>query len=94
VVVEENKRMTGINGAQPGADIAAYLDRHGVEVSLSQQPRDGSRVSDVLLAKLADSGAGLLCMGAYGHTRLRERVFGGMTYDMLHAVPIPTLIAC
>jgi nucleotide-binding universal stress UspA family protein len=32
-------------------------------------------------------------MGGYGHFRLRERLLGGVTYDLLHEAPVPLLIA-
>lgn len=94
VVVEEKKHRTAANGTRPCTEIVDCLARRGVEVSLTRQPGDRSSVSDILLATLADSRADLLCMGVYGHTRLRERIFGGTTYDMLHKSSVPTLIAC
>jgi nucleotide-binding universal stress UspA family protein len=37
--------------------------------------------------------AGLLVMGCYSHARLRERVLGGTTRDVLHALPLPVLMS-
>jgi nucleotide-binding universal stress UspA family protein len=45
-----------------------------------------------LLAAVADE-AGLLVMGGYGHSRLREWVFGGFTQQVLAVAPVPVLIA-
>jgi nucleotide-binding universal stress UspA family protein len=45
-----------------------------------------------LQAEAATRKAGLLVMGAYGHTRLTERVFGGVTRRMLTGVRIPLLL--
>ena len=42
-----------------------------------------------LLSHAADSGADLLATGAYGHSRLREAVFGGTTKTLLEAMTIP-----
>jgi nucleotide-binding universal stress UspA family protein len=42
-------------------------------------------------AALLAQAAGLLVMGAYGHTRLRELVFGGATRHVLRAAPLPVL---
>jgi nucleotide-binding universal stress UspA family protein len=51
------------------------------------------RVSDVLNRHVIDTGADLLVMGAYGHSRLREALFGGATRDMLEICPVPVLMA-
>jgi nucleotide-binding universal stress UspA family protein len=32
-------------------------------------------------------------MGAYGHSRMREAVFGGVTRDLLRDSPLPLLLA-
>ena len=49
--------------------------------------------ADVLLAKAEKSGAGLLVMGGYGHSRLREAVFGGFTQRILDSANIPVLMS-
>jgi nucleotide-binding universal stress UspA family protein len=45
-----------------------------------------------ILAAAGEAGAGLLVMGAYGHSRLREWVFGGVTEHILRAAAIPVLM--
>jgi nucleotide-binding universal stress UspA family protein len=47
----------------------------------------------VLLDAVVRAGCGLLVMGGYGHTRLREAVFGGFTRAVLEAAPLPVLMA-
>jgi nucleotide-binding universal stress UspA family protein len=47
----------------------------------------------VLLDAAEQAGCGLLVMGGYGHTRLREAVFGGFTRAVLEAAPLPVLMA-
>jgi nucleotide-binding universal stress UspA family protein len=81
------------NGGEPGADIAAFLARHGVNVVVDQLPSGGRPVEDVLKSHAGEIGADLIVMGAYGHSRLRERVFGGVTQALLEAAPVPVLIA-
>jgi nucleotide-binding universal stress UspA family protein len=39
------------------------------------------------------SGSDLLVMGCYGHSRIRERVFGGVTRWLLTRLPVPILMA-
>jgi nucleotide-binding universal stress UspA family protein len=81
------------NGGEPGADVAAFLARHGVNVVVDQLPSGGRPVEDVLKSHAGEIGADLIVMGAYGHSRLRERVFGGVTQALLEAAPVPVLIA-
>lgn len=80
-------------GAEPGADAAAYLARHGVKVAVDRLPSSGQSVATVLARHAADMNADLLVMGAYGHSRLRERIFGGVTRSMLETPPLPILLA-
>lgn len=53
---------------------------------------DGQLTADALLAAATKAGAGLLVMGGYGHTRLREAVFGGVTRRVMAHADIPVLI--
>jgi nucleotide-binding universal stress UspA family protein len=55
------------------------------------RPRVG--VGETLLACAEDFGANLLVMGCYGHTRLREFVFGGASRHVLNHMSIPVLMS-
>lgn len=77
----------------PGADIALHLARHGVAAEASTTYADGMGVGDALLSRLADLGADMLVMGAYGHSRAREAVFGGATRDVLDRMTVPVLMS-
>ncbi|RUU31609.1 universal stress protein [Mesorhizobium sp. M6A.T.Ce.TU.016.01.1.1] len=81
------------HGAEPGADAAAYLARHGVNVTVDRLPSLNHSVVDVLRRHAVDIAADLMVMGAYGHSRLRERIFGGVTISMLEDPPMPILMA-
>ncbi len=83
----------GGHGAEPGADLAAYLSRQGIKVEVNRLPSSGHSVSDVLAQHALDNNAGLIVMGAYGHSRLRERIFGGVTRSMLSRITVPILMA-
>jgi nucleotide-binding universal stress UspA family protein len=77
----------------PGDDIAATLSRHGVAVeALTFRATRGS-VKEELKAQALDFGADLAVMGCYGHSRIRERVLGGVTRAMLQEIPFPLLLA-
>lgn len=81
------------HGEEPGADAAAYLARHGVRVTVDRLPSMGQTVASVLRRHAVDASADMLVMGAYGHSRLRERIFGGVTRSMLEEPPLPILMA-
>lgn len=83
----------GESGQLPGAEIAASLARHGVKVTIQKTVADEIGVADEVLARLADQGSDLLVMGAYGHSRLREMVFGGVTRHILNHMTVPTLMS-
>jgi nucleotide-binding universal stress UspA family protein len=79
------------HGALPGADLAAYLARHGVKLEVVVRDTDGD-VGEALLSLAADIDADLLVMGCYGHTRLRELLLGGATRSVLDSMTLPVLM--
>ncbi|WP_432284961.1 universal stress protein [Aminobacter sp. BA135] len=81
------------NGAEPGADIAAYLTRHGARVSVDLLPSAGKSAATVLAQHAIDTSADMIVMGAYGNRRLRERLFGGMTRWIVEKPPLPLFLA-
>lgn len=82
------------HGEEPGADIAAYLVRHGINVDVSRQKTTPDiDVANALLSHVADFGAGLLVMGGYGRSRLSEILLGGTTRTVLQSMTVPVLIS-
>ncbi len=81
------------HGEEPGADVATFLARHGVKVTVDRLPSENHSTADVLRRHAVDTDAQMLVMGAYGHSRLRERIFGGMTRSMLEDPSIPVFLA-
>ncbi len=79
--------------SDPGGELAQVLARHGVRAEISVLARTLPRVSDVVLRHIAETGADMLVMGAYGHSRLREAILGGATRHMLQDATVPTLMA-
>ena len=83
---------TGDGARYEGAeDVAGHLARHGAAVTthlLRTVVSDGDELLRFALKQEAD----LIVMGAYGHTRLREWLFGGVTHEMLQRSPIPCLM--
>lgn len=73
--------------------MAVYLARHGVKVTVDRLPPEGDSVADVLRRHAVDTAAEMIVMGAYGHSRLRERIFGGVTRSMIEDPPLPLFMA-
>jgi len=76
-----------------GQRVSAYLRRHRVEPVVKTLPNPHKDVSAVLRQHAADSGAGLMVMGAYGHNRLLEWILGGATRGMLRDLSVPVVMA-
>lgn len=85
--------LVGSRPAEGASDIAVYLDRHGLKVEVKQTPAAGVPVADVLLNTVSDGGFDWVVMGAYGHSRVREFLFGGATRDILQEMTVPLLMA-
>jgi nucleotide-binding universal stress UspA family protein len=64
-------------------DVAHWLVRRGISASsIATKALIGVTGRLTILAQ--DEGAGIIVAGAYGHARLQEWVFGGVTRDLLH----------
>jgi nucleotide-binding universal stress UspA family protein len=96
--VEEDEQLNGV---------AAYLQAHGVAATYSVKPVrhlstserlltptvvDAS-IAELLLSHAADTDTNLIIMGGYGHSRLFERVLGGVTRTLLGSMTVPVLMS-
>jgi len=79
-------------GEAQGARISAYLSRHGVRAEIVRTAEGDTDVGDILLNATADRGADLLVMGAYGHSRFREVILGGVSRHVIQNMTVPVLI--
>lgn len=80
-------------GNVPGSELASALARHGLKVTAEPMPTSDEDAGSALLAKAADVGADLLVMGAYGHSRVREFVFGGASETVIRGAQLPVLMS-
>lgn len=85
--------IPGDYGEGPGRDIATHLARHGLSVELSNLDSSGRAVEGVLLEAADAFQADLIVMGGFGHARLTEFVFGGVTRALMRAAPTPLLMS-
>ena len=92
LVVLNASENANVHGDEPGADMALYLARHGIEVKVvvAQAGRDDG---EALLTCAVDAGADLIVMGAYGHSRFQELLLGGMTRTALLSSPVALWMA-
>lgn len=81
------------HGAEPGADVAAWLARHGVEVTVQRDVAADTDVGNVILSRAADHDVNLIVMGLYGHSRLREMVLGGASRTLLASMTVPVFMS-
>src|SRR5580704_1585214 len=93
VLVVDHERNQAGHGQEPGADIARHLTRHGAQVEVQRLSSGGKDVGQLLLSQAAAFGADLLVMGAYGHSQLREWMFGGVTRTVLYQAALPVLLS-
>jgi nucleotide-binding universal stress UspA family protein len=77
----------------PGVDIAEHLAHHGLNVKVTRTVSGDVDVANVILSHAADSGADLIVMGGYGHSRLREFILGGATRGILTSMTVPTFMS-
>jgi nucleotide-binding universal stress UspA family protein len=93
VLVVDHQRQPAGHGQEPGADIARHLARHGAKVEVRRLSSSGKDVGQLLLSQATAFGADLLVMGAYGHSHLREWMFGGVTRTVLYEAGLPVLMS-
>jgi nucleotide-binding universal stress UspA family protein len=76
---------------EEGARLMTALGWHGLNASTRHLRPDRLGAADTLIAAAAEQSA-LVVMGAYGHSRLREWVFGGFTEHVLRSAEAPVLM--
>ena len=67
--------------------------RRGIKVRAEVLSADDLSISEMLLSCATDIGADLIVIGAYGHSRLRGTILGGVTRDVLRHMTVPVLMA-
>lgn len=88
VVVEEDK-----DHDLPPLEASEYLSRYGIKSKIHDLAAGGSSVQAILLSTVDTLDASYMVMGAYGHSRAREFLFGGVTRNLLRDCPVPLVVA-
>lgn len=84
---------TGAKRGPGAADAARYLAWHGIRAEAHEVEPGDRQVGEILLTQARTMEAGLLVMGAYSHSRLREMILGGVTRHVLEQAELPVLMA-
>jgi nucleotide-binding universal stress UspA family protein len=81
------------SGSEKGLlDALRFLSLHGVKATERVVEQGSRTIGDVLLDAAARSGCDLLVAGGYGHSRLRESIFGGVTVHLVSHPNLPILM--
>lgn len=81
------------HGEAPGLDIATHLARHGLQVDVRNEAGLGQPVHEILVRAARDTGADLMVMGGYRHSRLQQTLFGGVTRSLIGQAEIPLMMS-
>jgi nucleotide-binding universal stress UspA family protein len=93
VLIVDYQRQQERHGPEPGAEIARRLARLGARGEVQHLSSGGQEVGHLLLSQAMAFRADLLIMGAYGHSKLREWMFGGVTRTVLYEAGLPVLMS-
>lgn len=77
----------------PATGAPEYLARHDISAQLHTWPQDGRAIEKALMTAIGVLMPDWMVMGAYGHSRLRQFVFGGVTRTILREARVPVLLA-
>ena len=76
-----------------GSELGVTLARHGIKVNVNNIESAGKPIGAVIENRVSDYAADMLVMGAYTHSRIRERIFGGATHTLLGSMTTLTLMS-
>ena len=82
----------GKKGSLGPEDGHAYLTSHGIECGIQTMTARATETGQALLASAKEAGADVLLMGAYGQSRRRELVLGGVTQHIIDHADMPVLL--
>jgi nucleotide-binding universal stress UspA family protein len=84
----------GADPADDGAqDVCGYLAQYGIAARAVKRPKSGTAVAAEIADLVRLQNADLIVAGAYGHSRLREWIFGGVTRDLIETTPVCCLLS-
>jgi nucleotide-binding universal stress UspA family protein len=90
--------IISVNDADIPADVSvaalvAHLTMRALTAQVERMKADRADIQPTILSVAADTGLDMIVMGGYGHSRLSERILGGVTRGMLQSMTVPTLMS-
>ncbi len=89
VVVDEK----ALPEQSPGSRLAKFLAAHGLNVEQCEMRGNGRPIAQTLQDEATKIGAGMLVMGGFGHSRMRDFVLGGATRGVLDNLRMPVILS-
>jgi nucleotide-binding universal stress UspA family protein len=80
-------------GEASSHQLVSHLTRRGIAAKVQRLTADRGNVQGAILSIASESSIGLLVMGGYGHSRLHERILGGVTRSMFDTMTVPVLMS-
>jgi nucleotide-binding universal stress UspA family protein len=94
LVVEISEEGSSVDqAAHHVKDVAGYLARHGIKIVAERVRPADVTAANALSRMIEEENIGLIVAGAYGHSRLGEWAFGGVTHDLMAESPICCLFS-
>jgi nucleotide-binding universal stress UspA family protein len=75
------------------SEVVAHLKRLGVSATVDSTTDLRLPIDDEIFSRVDWEGVDLLVAGAFGHSRVREHVFGGVNRSLLHQMMVPVLVS-
>lgn len=93
IVIITVNETDAVSGEASAAGLARHLGRRGLSTRTAGLSAARADIQPTILSLAADESLDLLVMGGYGHSRLQERLLGGVTRAMLEAMTVPALMS-
>jgi nucleotide-binding universal stress UspA family protein len=81
------------NAQELSDSLAHYLQQHGIDSQIHQMPARDIDIGAMLLSRVSDESIDVMVMGAYGHSRFRELILGGVTRHILQQMTVPVFMS-
>lgn len=76
-----------------GKKVSSFLIQHGIKPEIEVETDNKVKPGDAIIARASEIDADIIVMGAYGHSRLREIILGGVTRKLLRQMAVPVFIS-
>jgi len=76
-----------------GKSVSLFLIQHGIKPAIEVITDSKAKPGDSIIARASEISADIIVMGAYGHSRLREIILGGVTRKLLRQMTVPVFIS-